>query len=140
MSSPSRMSLLLLLGAAIVLSTAFSRMSAQTASAPSPKVVTISMDKEGNPQVDKDPVDLYKANGDSVQWSSDSSLDFVVMFDKPEGTPFADDAGAPQVLFTKTNNRSKKIIVTPPKGQTTTYRYSIYLSNGHKKDPGIIIH
>jgi hypothetical protein len=87
------------------------------------------------PVVDKELVHLHKSKKHRVEWVADPpDLDFVVVFDKQEGTPFD------RVFFHPGKHQSDEIVVEIPDGQARTFNYTVHFHNGKKKDPGIIIH
>lgn len=100
------------------------------------ETITVSVDpRTGEPMVDKEFVHLRKHEKERVEWvASPPELDFVVSFDKPEGTPFDEKH------FKPGRHQSNEIVVDDRDGEAKTFNYTVHFNNGKKKDPGIIIH
>jgi hypothetical protein len=92
---------------------------------PSVKLITVSVDSQGNPTVDQASVDLWSTNGDTCKWMS-RNIPFVITF--AAGSPFA------QSSYSGPSASSGSI----QSGATGSYKYSVQV--GSKiLDPMIII-
>ena len=93
---------------------------------PSVKLITVSVDSQGNPIVDHADVDLWSTNSDTCKWVS-ANIPFQITF--AAGSPFA------QSSYSGPSAPSGAI----QSGATGPYKYSVQV--GSKiLDPKLIVH